>query len=59
MWGKEMKIAGYTFDIAMGRTPVYECEKCGLRTKFKHDSCPECRKKIRQHHIDEGQAGIL
>lgn len=54
-----MRIVGYTFDIMMGKTPVYECGKCGLRTKFKHDSCPECRKKIKEHHIEEGLGGFL
>lgn len=39
------KAVGKTYDIGLAQDiPVYECEKCGFRTKFESSICPICAK---------------
>lgn len=54
---------GVTLDDDGNFIEVWECDKCGLREKrlsgeFECSACRDAR-KIREHHIEEGVAGIL
>ena len=59
-----MKFCGTTLDYNGNIVDVYECEKCGLRSKFKNrfnseGECLNCRRLIDEYHMEEAAAGII
>ena len=58
----KMRFIGNTFGIEVWQDAkeikVWECVECLSRVKSKDQ--PECiRCEIKEHHIEEGEAGIL